>query len=97
MFIGAALERNHQFRSLGQPAPASGVEFSNAMSIEVDFALIAAKTQREPDLLLTLPAPRCLGALLAGGEVVVHPLFGVAEQAGRVDARLLLQLAHGGL
>src|ERR1700677_3991011 len=93
MFIGAALERNHQFRRLGQLAPAPGVEFSNAMTVEVDFALIAVKAHCEPDLLLTFPAlPVPCGV---GWKIVGHPVLGVAEQARRADSRLLLESACG--
>ena len=41
MFISAALERDHQFRRLGEFAPAPGVEFSIPMAVQVDFALLA--------------------------------------------------------
>jgi len=96
MLIGVALERDHQIRRAGELAPAPGVELGEDVAVQVDFALAAIEAEREPDLLLPLPA---LGRLRAFGvrrEVVVDPLFGAAQQTGRSYAGLFVQFAFGG-
>jgi hypothetical protein len=95
MFIGAALERNHQFRRLGEIAPTPGVEFGKVVAIQVNLALVAHKAQGEPDLFL--PDPALLVRRGVGWKVVSHPFLGAAEQAGGADAGLLAQLAPGGV
>jgi hypothetical protein len=95
MFIGAALERDHQIRRLGEPAPAPGVEFSKLVAVQVDFALVALEAQGEPDLFLS--DPTLLVRRDVGWKIVSHPFLGAAEQAGRADAGLLAQFAPGGV
>jgi hypothetical protein len=94
MFIGVALERDHQIRRLGEVSPAPGIEFGKVMAVEVNLALVAFEAEGEPDLFL--PDPALLVRRGVGWKVVSHPVLGAAERAGRAYAGLLAQLALGG-
>src|SRR3984957_5231005 len=94
ILIGVALERDHQIRRLNEVSPAPGVEFGKVVAVQVNLALVALETQREPDLFFPDPALLVRGGV--GWKVVSPPFFGAAEQAFGADAGLLAQLAPGG-